>query len=102
MKVTIEPTAAALTIGDDYRDKNSIKFRIVLEGDDDVWLKLQIPIGSDGVLRQPEDANSVEVYYEAGPNAQEPANVISPDEEKVENTRKWWLGDSQDGVHVSG
>jgi hypothetical protein len=102
MKIKIEPTATSLTIGDDYRDKNTIKFKIVLEGKDDVWLKLQIPLGSNGVLRQPEDANSVEIYYTAGNNPREPASVISPDEDKVEDTRKWWLGDSQDGVQVGG
>ena len=102
MKIEIEPIATALTIGDDYRDKNTITFKIVLEGNDDVWLKLQVPISSTGVLRQPEDANGVEVYYTVGKNAPKTATVISPDEDKVENTRKWWLGDSQDGVRVSG
>jgi hypothetical protein len=102
MKITIEPAATSLTIGDDYRDKNKITFKILLDGNDEVWLKLHVPIGGNGVLRQPEDANNVEVYYAAGNNAPKTATVISPDEDKAENTRKWWLGDSQDGVRVSG
>lgn len=96
MKIELEPLTASLTIGDDYAKKNTIEFTIKLTGNDKVWLTLQIPVGENGVLRQPEDANAIVVATPG--NASSPLFV--PDSSNT--TKEWRLGDYDTGVQVSG
>jgi hypothetical protein len=88
--IKVEPTNAALTIGDDYKKTNRIAFTISLQGDERVWVALQIPLGESGVLRQPEDANDVEVLVDGRPMPRSDRN----------DPKEWWLVDADNGLQI--
>lgn len=102
MKIELRPEKTSLTIGDEFTEKNEIAFTIKLTGDDAkppltlaVWLKLQIPVGNDGVLQQREDGNDIVVTTpgtEPKPNPQGSVNDI----------KEWSLGNENAGVSVQG
>lgn len=108
MNVQLVPTATSLTIGDSYTENNKIEFSIDLEGDEVVFLRLQVPIGADGVLRAPENANDITIsaLKIAANNETLPVTSQSPepppDGVNSNNTKEWWLVDLQTGMEVSG
>ncbi len=88
--IKVEPTKASLTIGDDYKKTNRIAFTISLQGDECVWMMLEIPLGESGVLRRAEDANDVEVLVDgkAMPRGD------------GDNPKDWWLVDADNGLQT--
>ncbi len=88
-------SATSLTIGDDYAKTNTIEFTIKLTGNEAVWLELHIPIGEDGVLRRPEDANDITLStFGTDPSPGVLDSAGDP------NVKLWSLGDYDDGVQV--
>jgi hypothetical protein len=85
-----ESPTGSLTIGDDYVETNAITFNITLRGNGSVWLTMQIPVGEDGVLRQPEDMNDLVV------------ETPTTDPKPKLRDGKWLLGDYARGIQVSG
>ena len=98
MDMTLDPTTTSLTIGDDYTNTNTVKFTIKLTGDGAVWLKLQIPVGENGVLRATEDANNIKI---SGVSSDSKSPDSPPDGVNSSNTKEWSLGDYQNGVQVT-
>ncbi len=96
MEMTINPTQASLTIGDDYEKTNTIKFTITLKGTGKVGLMLQIPVGENGVLRAAEDANNISVGTDGKPEIPQP--ILA--QNSPSNTKGWNLGDPKKGVDV--
>jgi len=97
MTITLVPTAASLTIGDDYAATNTLEFTIEVTGNEPVWLTLAMPTGKTGVLRRPEDGNNLTLDTPgAGPSpcVLEGAGDV--------NVKVWSLGDYTDGVQVTG
>lgn len=95
IKIELEPKKTSLTIGDQFAKENEIEFTIKLTGDEPVWLKLQIPVGNDGVLQQREDANYIEVAT--------PGTEPKPKPQKyVNDIKEWSLGNEEAGVSVKG
>lgn len=97
MTIALVPTAASLTIGDDYAATNTLEFRIEVTGNEPVWLTLAMPTGETGVLRRPEDGNNLTLDTPgAGPSpcVLEGAGDV--------NVKVWSLGDYTDGVQVTG
>src|SRR5215208_6618975 len=88
--IKVEPNRASLTIGDDYKKSNRIAFTLSVRGDEPVWIALQIPLGESGVLRQPEDANDVEVLVDGRPMPR--GDRDSP--------KDWWLVDPESGLQT--
>jgi|SRR5271156_1713111 hypothetical protein len=95
--IEITPGETSLTVGDDYAKKNAITFTIKLTGDGSVFLRLQIPVGENGVLGAAEDANNIKV--------ETPGTVPEPSVCKDDippATKCWWLGNPDNGVKVNG
>jgi Galactose oxidase, central domain len=63
LEIDPEPRRTSLTIGEEDAATNTIEFTITLTGDKpvNVKLRLQIPIGDDGVVRLVEHADNIEV-----------------------------------------
>ena len=89
--IKVQPPSASLTIGDDYQKTNSIAFTISLQGDERVWLTLQIPLGESGVLREPEDANDVAVLVDKKAMPRGDGN----------DPKEWWLVDADKGLEIA-
>jgi hypothetical protein len=91
-KITLEPVATSLIIGDDYRKDNKIEFKIRLEGNGAVWLRLQIPVGESGVVRRPADANDITVTIPGlqveSKDAEPPPQEVNPSNTKQYRTGK--------------
>src|SRR5690242_18391908 len=97
MAFTLETKAlrTSLTIGDDYAKENAIEFTVTITASGDVWLTLQIPIGEDGVLRSPEDTNTIVIAT--------PGTLPAPAVRLAETgLKEWTLGDPVDGDTVNG
>lgn len=95
--ITLVPTAASLTIGDDYAATNTLEFTIEVTGNEPVWLTLAMPTGETGVLRRPEDGNNLTLDTPGtgpSPCVLEGAGDV--------NVKVWSLGDYTDGVQVTG
>jgi Kelch motif/Galactose oxidase, central domain len=97
--VELKATKASLIIGNDYAKTNKIEFSIKPSADGKVWLKLQIPVGADGVLRQSTDADDITISVE---DANKNALPYSPIKDSPSDKKEWWLGDSDKGVAVGG
>jgi hypothetical protein len=87
-KITLEPKEASLIIGDDHREDNKIEFKIRLEGKEDVFIRLQIPVGESGVLRELEDANDITVTI-SGLEAKSSPPEPPPGIVKSDNTKQY-------------
>jgi hypothetical protein len=89
--IQVAPTTAALTIGDDYKKTNRIVFSVSLQGDETVWITLEIPLGESGVLSGAEDANDVEVLVGGKPMPRG----------EGKNPKDWWLADADKGLQIN-
>lgn len=97
MNIEIVSEKTSLTIGDEYAKENTIAFRIQVTGDGPVLLRLQIPVGADGVLLQDEDANNIRFSKPDNPDQlPRQVSVASP------NTKVWSFGNSSIGIAVNG
>jgi hypothetical protein len=97
MKIEIVPEKTSLTIGDEYAKENTISFRIQVTGEGPVLLRLQIPVGADGVLFQDEDANNMRFSEPDNPDQMpRQVSVASP------NTKAWSFGNGSAGIVVNG
>ncbi|MDF0672851.1 MAG: kelch repeat-containing protein [Nitrospira sp.] len=91
MTIKLVPRATSLTIGDDYPKKNTIEFTIQLSGDPKFkLLVLEIPVGDEGILRRPEDANNIEFFINNVPTKLTRTS-LSP-------TLMWVIAKSRDGI----
>jgi hypothetical protein len=88
--IKVEPAKASLTIGDDYKKTNRIAFTISLQGDECVWVTLQIPLGESGVLSRSADANDVEVLVDGKAMRRGDGD----------NPKEWWLVDPDNGLQI--
>lgn len=88
VKITVEPAETSLIIGDDYRKDNKIEFKVKLEGNGTVWLRLQIPVGESGVMRWPADANDITVTISGKP-AESKSPQSPPDGVDPSNTKQY-------------
>lgn len=104
MTIKLVRRATSLTIGDDYAKTNTIEFTIEITGNEAVWLRLQIPVGRDGVLRELADANDLVVKTPAISDSQPKLKTPEKPPEGVNssNTNEWSLGDYDEGVKVIG
>ena len=95
MKIELKPKKeeTSLTIGDQFKEKNEIEFTIKLTGDGPIWLKLQIPVGNDGVLQDREDANGIEVATPGTEPKPKPKGYVN-------DIKEWSLGNEKAGVSV--
>jgi len=97
INVKLIPEKTTLKIGVDYANENTIEFKIELAGDEPVFLRLQIPVGENGVLYQIEDSNQISVrtieYLDRQPK------VVNED---TQDKKVWSLGDTRAGVEVNG
>lgn len=94
VNITLEPVATSLIIGDDYRKDNKIEFKIKLEGNGTVFLRLQIPVGASGVVRDPAHANDLTVTIPGFTVTSKPAEP-PPEGVNPANTKQYPLGKIQ-------
>ena len=91
-----EPT---IIVGDQAQSRNRIPFRIRIRNDGPVWLKMEIPVGESGLVRDQADAREIRarVSYPGMHSSHEDFRG-----EESDGCRSGWLGDGVDGIGVGG
>lgn len=89
-----EPT---IIVGDQAQSRNRIPFRIRIHNDGPVWLKMEIPVGESGLVRDQADAREIRarVSYPGMHSSHEDFRG-----EESDGCRSGWLGDGVDGIGV--